>query len=123
MVSGLSRAFVVTYPKSMIRSTQGLAPIALVPEKTRESSLRIKAVAPRLALSSLSRSVIWGCALVAIALSACATVAPYERENLARADMQFLGSPEIAESELHATVVREGSIGGFGGGGGGCGCN
>ncbi len=56
-------------------------------------------------------------------LSGCATVAPYERENLARTDMQFLGSPEIAESELHATVVREGSIGGFGGGGGGCGCN
>ncbi|MGB0680085.1 MAG: DUF4266 domain-containing protein [Polyangiales bacterium] len=55
--------------------------------------------------------------------SACATVAPYEREQLARADMQFAGAPEIEEGETHATEVREGSAGGFGSGGGGCGCN
>lgn len=53
----------------------------------------------------------------------CATVAPYERETLARSDMQFEGAPEIAEGETHATEVREGSAGGFGGTGGGCGCN
>lgn len=56
-------------------------------------------------------------------LEACATVAPYERETLAREDMQFEGAPAITESELHATEVREGSAGGFGSGGGGCGCN
>lgn len=55
--------------------------------------------------------------------AACVTVQPYERETLARADMQFEGAPEIAEGEQHATEVREGSAGGFGGAGGGCGCN
>lgn len=67
------------------------------------------------------------CVIVACLMGAlgagCATVASYERETLARADMQFGGAPEIAESEQHATEVREGSSGGFGGAGGGCGCN
>ena len=56
-------------------------------------------------------------------LAGCATVMPYERETLARADMQLSSSPELAAGEGHATEVREGSIGGMGGAGGGCGCN
>jgi hypothetical protein len=59
--------------------------------------------AARLATVCLS-----GCLLT---LSACATVAPYERERLARA------------GEEHATAYREGSSGGLGSSGGGCGCN
>ncbi len=55
--------------------------------------------------------------------SGCVTVAPYEREVLARPDMQFEGNDAVAASEAHATDTREGSSGGFGGGGGGCGCN
>lgn len=54
---------------------------------------------------------------------ACATVKPYEREKLAREDMTFAPNPEVAPPEEHATDVREGTSGGFGGGGGGCGCN
>ena len=53
----------------------------------------------------------------------CATVSPWEREDLARADMQFEGNRDRSTGEEHATEVREGSSGGLGGGGGGCGCN
>ena len=56
-------------------------------------------------------------------LTGCATVAPYERETLARSDMMFDGTPELSASEAHATEVREGSAGGFDAAGGGCGCN
>ena len=65
--------------------------------------------------------------LVGIGLTAlcagCQTVAPYERDMLARPDMQLGGAAELAESERHATEVREGSIGGLDAAGGGCGCN
>jgi uncharacterized lipoprotein len=56
-------------------------------------------------------------------LAGCATVQPYEREVLARTDMQFQAAPELAASEAHATEVREGAAGGFDAAGGGCGCN
>ena len=66
-----------------------------------------------------------GCfALMAIlATSACATVKPYEREDLARKDMEFAGNPDASAGEQHAVAYREGSSGGFGASGGGCGCN
>ncbi len=66
-----------------------------------------------------------GAALVAAVLggSGCVAVQPYERETLARSDMQFDSNPAVSASEQHATEVREGASGGFGGGGGGCGCN
>ena len=53
----------------------------------------------------------------------CAVVAPYERERLARADMQLARHPDLAAGEDHATVYREGSSGATGTSGGGCGCN
>ena len=56
-------------------------------------------------------------------LGGCATVAPYEREQLARPDMQFERDPGASAGEEHATAYREGSAGGFGASGGGCGCN
>jgi len=59
----------------------------------------------------------------AAALGGCATVAPFERETLAREDMQFGGAAQLHLAEAHATDVREGSIGGLSAGGGGCGCN
>ncbi len=61
--------------------------------------------------------------LLALVLPACATIQPYERERLARPDMELASSPELLSAEGHATEVREGAIGGLGGGGGGCGCN
>jgi len=55
--------------------------------------------------------------------SGCATVAPYERETLSRADMELDRDEALGRAEGHATEVREGASGGLGAGGGGCGCN
>ena len=50
-------------------------------------------------------------------------VAPFERENLARQEMQLVSRPAEEIGKQHMFNAREGSVGGFGGGGGGCGCN
>jgi hypothetical protein len=61
--------------------------------------------------------------LAATSVSACATVAPYERERLARPDMDLGRNSDAKAGEEHATAYREGSSGGMGSSGGGCGCN
>jgi len=70
---------------------------------------------------------LWAASLVAAGLcfaaSGCISIQPYERENLARSDMQFSGGSAIHGAEAHATEVREGAAGGFDAAGGGCGCN
>ena len=68
----------------------------------------------------LATVCISGCVLAA---SACATVAPYERERLARPDMELGRNADARAGEEHATAYREGSTGGMGSSGGGCGCN
>jgi hypothetical protein len=60
---------------------------------------------------------------IGFAASACATVAPYERERLARPDMELGRNADARAGEEHATAYREGSSGGMGSSGGGCGCN
>ena len=62
-------------------------------------------------------------ALTLAALSGCATVAPYQREQLARADMQLAGDGDATAGEDHARSYREGATGALGASGGGCGCN
>jgi hypothetical protein len=57
------------------------------------------------------------------AAQGCAAVAPYERERLAKPDMELGRNPDAAAGEEHATAYREGSSGGTGASGGGCGCN
>lgn len=54
---------------------------------------------------------------------ACANVAPYERETLARRDMLLERNGDAAAGETHAMAYREGSVGAVGASGGGCGCN
>ena len=44
-------------------------------------------------------------------LAGCATVAPYERERLARRDMELERNGELRSGEQHATAYREGSSG------------
>src|ERR1700712_458954 len=44
----------------------------------------------------------------------CATVAPYQRERLARPDMELGGNSDAKAGEEHATAYREGSSGGLG---------
>ena len=57
------------------------------------------------------------------ALSACAGVEPWERDILARPDMQIVTDPLEAASDDHIYFSKEASSGGQGFGGGGCGCN
>ena len=61
--------------------------------------------------------------LILVLAAGCVTVQPYEREVLARPDMQLDSNAALGHAEGHAIEVREGSSGGLGGGGGGCGCN
>jgi hypothetical protein len=63
---------------------------------------------------------IW---LVLASCADCATVAPYERERLARRDMELDRNPELSAGQQHATAYREGASGAEGASGGGCGCN
>lgn len=56
-------------------------------------------------------------------LAGCATVAPYERERLARDDMQLASRGDVTAGEDHARSYREGASGALGASGGGCGCN
>jgi hypothetical protein len=63
------------------------------------------------------------CASLLFLLSACSTVAPYERERLAKPDMILGRNGDAKSGEEHATAYREGSSGAVGSSGGGCGCN
>jgi hypothetical protein len=53
----------------------------------------------------------------------CATTEPWQRETLARRDMQLSSDEHLAAGEQHALSYREGSSGGGAAKGGGCGCN
>lgn len=72
--------------------------------------------------SLMLRAAAWALSC-ALALSACATVAPYERERLAKPDMVPGERADARAGAEHATAYREGSSGGLGASGGGCGCN
>lgn len=64
---------------------------------------------------------------VALALLAgCAAYAPpqaWEKQYLARPDMQFDHDKLDAKNVQHVYFSKEGAGGGYGVGGGGCGCN
>ena len=63
--------------------------------------------------------------LTVTALTGCSSlgVQPWEREVLARDDMQFDGDAVEAALDDHIYFSKEASSGGRGFGGGGCGCN
>ncbi len=73
-----------------------------------------RALAAALRLLALA-ALLWG--------AGCATVAPYERERLARPDMELGRNGDAEAGQEHAEAYREGSSGGMGSSGGGCGCN
>jgi Domain of unknown function (DUF4266) len=64
-------------------------------------------------------------AMAAAALSGCASlgVAAWDRDVLARDDMQIVSDPLDAAIDDHIYFSKEASSGGQGFGGGGCGCN
>ena len=61
--------------------------------------------------------------LVGALATGCARVRPWQRESLARPEMQQPPWPMVARGQQHMLQVRETSQGGYGSGGGGCGCN
>ena len=60
-----------------------------------------------------------------ILLSGCSSVGvqPWERDVLAREDMQLVVDPLEAATDDHIYFSKEATSGGRGFGGGGCGCN
>jgi hypothetical protein len=59
----------------------------------------------------------------ATGLSGCAGVEAWDRDVLARPDMQIVSDPIEAAADEHIYFSKEASSGGQGFGGGGCGCN
>jgi hypothetical protein len=68
----------------------------------------------------MKRLMLLACAL---ALTACSTVQPWQKGNLAKPEMAFDADPLQARFEDHTYFSKEGASGGAGVGGGGCGCN
>lgn len=62
-------------------------------------------------------------ALALIGLAGCAGVQPWDRDVLARPDMQIVSDPAETAADEHIYFSKEASSGGQGFGGGGCGCN
>ncbi|MEO0321379.1 MAG: DUF4266 domain-containing protein [Myxococcota bacterium] len=60
---------------------------------------------------------------LAASLAGCATVAPYEREDLAKPGMDLEREGVETGFRAHVHDAREGATGGHGSSGGGCGCN
>jgi hypothetical protein len=73
----------------------------------------------------MSRSMAVGLAVGVVALSGCANmgVEPWERDLLARPDMELISDPVEMGLDEHIYFSKEASSGGQGFGGGGCGCN
>lgn len=64
---------------------------------------------------------VFAAAALAVAATACAPVAPYQRGLLAHPTMTV---DDVASAmDAHVRAVTEGATGGASGGGGGCGCN
>lgn len=62
-------------------------------------------------------------ALCGALLTGCTTLKPWEREVLARDDMQLDVNALDTALDDHIYFSKEGTSGGRGFGGGGCGCN
>jgi hypothetical protein len=74
-------------------------------------------------VSSNPKRAVGLATLTALALAGCAGVEPWDRDVLARPDMQIVSDPLEAATDEHIYFSKEASSGGQGFGGGGCGCN
>jgi PBP1b-binding outer membrane lipoprotein LpoB len=61
--------------------------------------------------------------VIALVLSGCANVAPYQRGYIARESMALDPDPGVARSLEKTYSAKEAASGGASVGGGGCGCN
>ena len=57
-----------------------------------------------------------------LALAGCATVAPWQRDVLARPEMRLNQDAPSRSFEEHSVITIEQAVGGEGKSGGGCGC-
>ena len=73
----------------------------------------------------MRRILLIGATLLVPLLGGCASlgVRPWERDVLAKREMQFGSDPVRAGLDEHIYFSKEASTGGSGFGGGGCGCN
>jgi hypothetical protein len=63
------------------------------------------------------------CLCAALAGAAgCATVAPWDKDELAKPCMEFAADGAAQAFRTHALITNEQAMGGEGGSGGGCGC-
>jgi hypothetical protein len=67
----------------------------------------------------------FGIAVLVVLASGCSSmgVEPWERDILAKEEMQLMTDPVEAAIDDHIYFSKEASSGGRGFGGGGCGCN
>lgn len=75
---------------------------------------------------AMTRTIRLVIALCVSVLSACASLEPpkvWEKQYLARPEMQFDADKLDAKNVQHVYFSKEGAAGGYGVGGGGCGCN
>ncbi len=57
------------------------------------------------------------------AAGGCATVKPWDRDLLAKREMQFVTCAQLQAIDQHVYFSKEASMGGSSAAGGGCGCN
>lgn len=69
------------------------------------------------------RSILALAALIALAGCAIKPIHPWERDLLARPEMQLVKDPIENTFDEHIHFSKEAAFGGQGVGGGGCGCN
>lgn len=68
---------------------------------------------------------LFSCLLLvsAVVCGGCAEVKPWQKGNLAKAQMSFDTDPLESHFRQHVYDSKEGSFGGYGVSAGGCGCN
>jgi hypothetical protein len=71
----------------------------------------------------MNRWLLAAALFAALLLAGCGTVKPWQRDLLARQQMQIVPSPTLHAVDQHVYFSKEGSTGGQDVGGGGCGCN
>ena len=74
-------------------------------------------------MNSMTKCAAVLAAMTVLSLSGCAGVEPWDRDVLARPDMQIVSDPTETAADEHIYFSKEASSGGQGFGGGGCGCN
>lgn len=74
-------------------------------------------------MNAMNKRAVGAAVLTVIGLQGCATVEPWDRDVLARPDMQIVSDPGETAADEHIYFSKEASSGGQGFGGGGCGCN